>query len=129
MNKATGCILLIGLLIVGIALYGMSMVSANQISTNPKEYRNADIMPARPAETAAGQGDLNKQGDLKTNREQQTSNVNPAPSVPAYPSYMIGSGTTKGKPVNPGAGNPKQQPPVNNAPPSYYGCWDRDGCW
>jgi len=136
MNKATGCILFIGILIVGIALYGMNMVSAKPINTNTNVYRNADIMPARTAVTAAEQynlneqGDIKEQGDLKTNRGQETSNVNLNFPVPLYPSYTAGPGTTDGKPDNTGAGNPQQQPAVYNAPPpSLYGCWDRDGCW
>ncbi|WP_027365071.1 hypothetical protein [Desulfotruncus alcoholivorax] len=155
MNKAAGCILLIGILIVGIALYGMKTVSANQINTNPDVYLNTDIMPARPAATAAGQGDLNKQNQKQNNLKnsqvqetsninpksgssanvsdspprQQTNNVNPVPPVPAYPSYVAGPGTTGGKPGNTSAGSPKQQPDVNNAPQTYYGYWDRDGCW
>lgn len=129
MNKATGCILLIGLLIVGVALYGMNMVSANQIITNPGVYRNNEAMPARFTLTAPEQGNLNEQGDLKTNRGQETSNVNPAPPLPPNLSYIMGPGTTDGKPDNTRTGNPQQQPPNNNAPLSYYGCWDRDGCW
>lgn len=130
MNKATGCILLIGILIVGIALYGMNMVSANPINKNYDVYRNADVMPARSAVTTAEQENLNEQGDLKTNRGQETSNVNLNFPVPLYPSYTAGPGTTDGKPDNTGAGNPQQQPAVYNAPPpSLYGCWDRDRCW
>jgi uncharacterized protein HemX len=154
MNKAAGCILLIGILIVGIALYGMKTVSANQMNTNTV-FQNADVMPARPAATAAGQGDLNKQNQKQDNLKnsqvqetnninkkpgnitsvpdspprQQTSNVNPAPPVPAYPFYVATPGTTGGKPGNTGAGSPEQQPDVNNAPQTYYGYWDRDGCW
>ncbi|MBM7854610.1 hypothetical protein JOC37_000983 [Desulfohalotomaculum tongense] len=129
MNKATGVILLIGLLIVGIALYGMRTVSASQISPNLEVYRYTDVLPIQHDVTSAEWSNSDKQKKLKTDQGQKAVNVPPNSAVPLYPSYMARPGAAGKESANSGAGKTKQQITVNSASPPYYGYWDQDGCW